>query len=359
MKVIEYSRKDLRIIAPWWKILEKGLEMTPFQSFAWNKLLVHQYNSQGYRKIYRRLRYVCVCDDQEIKLIAPLRFKNYIRGSKHIREIELLGADSFSDYVNFIYSDFKEEYFTSLMHFLSDKYSSYILHWRDIPANSSIGTQLKKRFGENLNEERFTVTISLNFESFQKYFDHLSKHTRQNYRTAINRIKRDGHQFSWKEFDGISDRTFTKKLMDVNYARTIEKNPDRYKSFGKRVKEVLRKYMNNFICEMIANYEDAWVLVGYIDDDIVGFLAGSKVGNIVYVMMNKVNPKYEFYSPMIVAIVQYIQHCLESKNGIEIMDFGRGTEQYKFKLGGEAQQLYGIEKIGLAKSFLKKEADKV
>jgi hypothetical protein len=107
--------------------------MTFFQSFEWNKLLLNQFRKQWKRRLYRKVQYGCVFEKNHLVVIAPLRIKRLVKEKKIIKEIELLGSDSFSDYVNLIYSDAKKEYFDCLIKGMAARWKDYEINWSCIP----------------------------------------------------------------------------------------------------------------------------------------------------------------------------------------------------------------------------------
>ncbi len=343
MKIKIYGEHCIKSIKDSWMALEKGSDMTIFQSYEWNEILLYQYNHQYIRRLYRKIRYVCLSDENNIiKVIAPLRIKKIIKKGKIIREIELFGADSFSDYVNFIYNDVNETYFTEIMSFINNKWRKYKIRWNSIPEKSKLGIALSLRYP--LDTSYYYKCIYIPIPENGNYINMLSKSTRQNYRTAINRMKREGLEFTWRIFDYNIDENLIDKLMDINLERTIEKNGDEFQKLGRKMVEYINLKFGNIVRRMMSYSNHSWTLVSYLNDDEAGFLTGLRTEDTVYVMMNKVRPKYTFYSPMIVAIIDYIDSLNMGVDKIKIVDFGRGTEDYKYKLGGKEVSLIKYER---------------
>jgi hypothetical protein len=304
--------------------------------------LVNQFNKQWKRRFYRKIRYACVYDGDKFVVIAPLRIKRLIKKKGIVKEIELLGSDSFSDYVNLIYAEAENEHFECLMNGLASNWKGYALNWTSIPKESAFGAYIRGRFGENVQDWYKTVLIPLDrFENFDDYFKSLSKSTRQNYRTACNRMNRDGVSFRWKIYDGIIEKSLIDTLLEINLERTIEKNQSEFSTKRAIRKESRELKYYSIVRSMMSEMKSCWTLVVYINDKEAGFLTGAKSGRIIYVVMNKVKPEYEFYSPMIAAIVQLAEKLYGSRE-IEILDFGRGTEDYKYKLGGVDTDLVSL-----------------
>lgn len=335
-----------------WLKLQNSEDMTYFQSIEWNYLLINQFNRQIEKRFYRRIRYICVFDNNSLVLIAPLRIKKIFKFFHVIKEIELLGADSFSDYVNLIYgNNVKESYFDYLFDFLHKYKTGYKLVWNCIYKNTLFGKYLKKKYCYNIREYKKSIYIpSNNFANFEEYFLSLSKSTRQNFRTSCNRMKRDGLSFSFRLYGCLQNehnslsKEVVKRLMKLNLIRTIEKNSQQFSSKIKILKESFNLRFRNIVKDNIETNPSQWTLIAYLDNKEAGFLTGvfSNTKNCIYVMMNKVLPEFEFYSPMMTAIIKFIEYNY-SIGYTGIYDFGRGTESYKYKLGGQENILLSLE----------------
>ena len=335
MKYEIYTQSSLNKIFEQWQTLECGKDMYFYQSFAWNTLLNNQFKSQWLKRFYRCIRYICIYDNKDkIRLIAPLRIKKLIKKREVIKEIELLGSDSFSDYVNLIYSDLDDSVLDYFFEVLKCQWNGYTIRWRLIPKDSLFSDYLYSRYPGNVNDYYKSVVISLKYSDFEDYYSKLSKSTRQNYRTSCNRMAKDEIDFKIRVFNNLRDNALIDKLLlDINYERTIEKNQDRFNSKIKRLRERYSLKHKSIVRDMMKQLENSWTLIAYINDDEAGFLTGVKCDDRIHVMMNKVNTRYEFYSPMIVAIIKYIEEMFKTGD-VKTMDFGRGTEQYKYRLGG-------------------------
>ena len=337
MNIKVYKISQLHIIEEEWKRLEKGKDMTFFQTFEWNKCLVTQFKRLIFRRLYRTLKYVVLYDDDgNVICIAPLRIKRLVKKRTIVRCIELLGADSFSDYVNLIYDSCYEEGFSTMMEYIFKRWKKYSIDWRSIPKDSLFADFLINYYKDNTLDFRKCVYIPVEKKD---YYSELSKNTRQNFRTSCNRMQRDGLSFRWEIVNIIDEDSLIDKLLEINLERTIEKNSHRFTNRVSVIKEKIRLRYLSIIRIIMGNSEYAWSLIAYLNDDIAGFLTGAYYKDKVYVMMNKVSPQYEFYSPMIVASIQYIGELCQSDSDIKIVDFGRGTESYKYRLGGEEADL--------------------
>lgn len=78
----------------WEQIYNSNKELTPFQSFTWNKCLIEN-------KIYKgNLNFTLLYKNEELLIIAPFVNKNKIL----YNEATFLGMNTHTDYLNFIYA---------------------------------------------------------------------------------------------------------------------------------------------------------------------------------------------------------------------------------------------------------------
>ena len=63
MNIKVYKISQLHIIEEEWKRLEKGKDMTFFQTFEWNKCLVTLLKRLIFMSMYRIIKYVVLYDD--------------------------------------------------------------------------------------------------------------------------------------------------------------------------------------------------------------------------------------------------------------------------------------------------------
>ena len=92
------------------------------------------------------------------------------------------------------------------------------------------------------------------------------------------------------------------------------------------------------------NMRDSFTLLVELNDKIVGYIYGIKDNNnVVRIMQNCVDEDYKYYSPMFRGIYDYIIESISKENGLKEIDFTRGDEEYKYKLGGRDTKLYDFE----------------
>lgn len=176
--------------------------------------------------------------------------------------------------------------------------------------------------------------VAIQFESYQSLISSISKSTKQNLRTAENRLKRDG-----KEHSLISNyyEPFSKKqiqqCIDLYFTRQKEK-------YAKDLFNQAMIKIINFTTQMMRKNKGLFVAL-LIDGEITEFMFGYiNINSHSYeVTKLAINDEYGFYSPGMVLISKAVEF-FSNNTDIRKLDLCRGTEQYKLKMGGEIYHTY-------------------
>lgn len=118
-----------------------------------------------------------------------------------------------------------------------------------------------------------------------------------------------------------------------------------YKSIISYIKLKLLLYReknNNIVEASMQNMENSFAVIVKLQDEIVGYIYGLREKRgVIRILQNCVNEDYKFYSPMFRGIYDYISdNC--GNCDINDIDFTRGDEEYKYKLGGKEVKLYSF-----------------
>ena len=118
-------------------------------------------------------------------------------------------------------------------------------------------------------------------ESREEYEKSLSKHTRQNLRTAKNRMDKAEIKYEVKVLGKIDDDDdLIQKLIEVHVARMAEKNmvtTDLIHKISSYIRIRYRKkqeHRNNVVAESMKRMEESCLVIVYLNDDIAGYLYG-------------------------------------------------------------------------------------
>lgn len=174
------------------------------------------------------------------------------------------------------------------------------------------------------------------------YFNSLSKHSRQNIRTAYNRMKREEKSYRIEFYNKNKRLEFHQKneCMKLYCNRMIEK-------FGKNTLSHPLLYLSqrffNPINNCLKKLDNQFHALLYIDDELAAFMSGFYNCDNTRLVVPKLafNSKYKFYEPgniMIKETAEYLQRFCDNFE----LDLSRGDEKYKFAMGGEEHFNYSF-----------------
>lgn len=177
-------------------------------------------------------------------------------------------------------------------------------------------------------------------DSFDEYFAHLSKHVRQNVRTAYNRVQRDNlsvifHSYSptWtcpdygKCLDVFTKRQTTaigKSLLGLHFIKNWSIRYFKNDTFS------LRDMDCTYLSELKFS-KDGPVAAAL-------FAFRDRKGDRIIVPRLAINSDYGFYSPGLILVAETIKDL--QKGFVRNLDLSRGSEKYKFDMGGEPYYTY-------------------
>lgn len=340
MYTIEYfPQKDIDRIEEEWRKLEKGSEMTYFQRYDWYKMLIPFTPSV---KFYTDSFYAVVRKDGKAVLIAPLWVltHNYLFVNK--RGIYLIGRRGCTDYMNFIYETFDPDSISFLLTQLAKKYGQNTLTIEGIKEDTNTFQYLKTQHCAITVSSEVCVSLSIpdRIEDYQKM---LSKSSRQNIRTAVNRSEKDGLRFDYY-FDDIS--ISKSRCSDIRTKRLAKKANNGSGTILSRLKSAIYRSLEvRFpICLPHESDIQSHYLSAYLNDELqMYFCYGmDQTAKRLVVMTAGLDDKYARYSLGMVAWYNYILQLINDKQITEI-DFLRGGERYKYALGGTESSISTIK----------------
>lgn len=172
----------------WISLQEKGGLHTPFQDYDYMKrtwkLLYPYYLKKNYMG-----KFYSFYDDGECVMIVPIA--HYLRK----RHAELLANVNGLNYCDVLVKD--EKYIKSALAMMAQDYDT--LNCNKVLESSVLYTALK----DEVEISRTLNNVCINFgDDFEAYNKSLSKSTRQNLRTAYNRLNTDGKSLEFKVMVG-------------------------------------------------------------------------------------------------------------------------------------------------------------
>lgn len=340
MSTIIIKNREIDSIESDWRRLEKGRDMTYFQSFDWYKMLATKNRMTGGR--CHEIVYVIVKEADTVVMIAPLwiikkTFRIFNKASIHI-----FGSGTWTDYCNFIYDVFDERYVLSIFDKIKEVYGVNEMHFSKLKENTAMYAFLTQRYQISKSEPNVCVALDIP-ASEDEYWSSLSKNSRQNIRTAFNRLSKDGIELFFEGFDtGFSLQEF-KTYRNI---RVKEKNNNPVKLDLNWVKNLIGERLL-FSFPEYAPFDDDKNSKFITAKTPSGKLCGAFcVGLDTYrkeivVMAVSVNPGFYRYSPGILAMFSFIKKQI-GQNEIRRIDFTRGNEPYKYTLGGKDHYIYSL-----------------
>ncbi len=255
-------------------------------------------------------------------MIAPLCRRYTPHGIKYVS----FGATPTIAFQDFIYSDnLSEEDMLACLQLLKAKCGE--IRFYNLSHESMLYRVLAKQ-GEPVRENK-NVTIPIG-EGYEGYYAALSKNTRQNVRTAYNRMSTDGRLWEIELVDGRNlKRDVEKELMDVYVTR----RKARYRATSAVHEWFLRHEHFNTIA--MRQLDEAKFIVLRIDGKVAAFLAGYVDENHESLLIPRLAISDEFgrYSPGVVLINESMK-LLEDKLHLKFLDLSKGDEKYKTQMGG-------------------------
>ena len=301
----------------WSELYQRNSDATYYQSpeymrASWDNLLPYCF-------ILRIIPvfYVFFKEDNAI-FILPL-FKKILKKS-----YTLYGQKAGLGYLDGIYGDDItisdiEECFESLK-----KIFNGTIYFEHIKESSFLGKWLLEQ-GCRVSEEFYTE-IPLP-TSYEQYYASLSKHMKQNIRTAYNRIKSDGLDLNFQSLDYINDSEKIRLDLQKLYIerQIIKYGKNKLYSFFVRYVDMGTKIQKNQTIK-----EKSFLL--YIGNEIAAYYDAIYTNGKVIVPRLAIAEKFNRYSPGIILINESVKHLLAA--GIEVIDLTHGNESYKLSMGG-------------------------
>ena len=332
------SVKDFEALEGTWKQLENGKDMTAFQTYEWNRLLIEEFFSLLYNRLFAEVKCYIVTENQKAVAILPVIIQK--RNAKIVwwgrkKGAYILGEGSWSDYLNFIYKEPNTKAWELILKNLPRPFFATSLR-----SNTEMCHFLDAR-GDMCGQHP-SVFIPLMSDAAE-YLASLSKSVRQNLRTAANRMNKDALVYELRIEDGKLNASLATELVSMHYDRAKIKNQKQYKKnlhwISRNIRNSYKEYQNrqyNIIYHsMISNMAGVTVIV-YLNGVPAGYMYGVRDFDAVRVMHNCINEEYKFYSPMFKGAYDFICEEINNKRySVTQIDFTRGNEGYKFQLGGE------------------------
>lgn len=268
---------------------------------------------------------------------------------------EIMGNKNGCEYCDFIYAEDAnvELYVNELLEYLQSNIVFVRVKETSILYKAFVGKENMKETGEDM-----CINIALP-NAYEEYYKSLSSSTRQNLRTAFNRLKREGHNVSlrvitndgkcvswgYEEMQAVQQDSvtyheleLTETTINQDFAQMLalyyQRHAERY---GEKTSKLKIWYMRhlNFVTHSLRMLDSAMNVMLFIDNKLAAFMSGF----VSYGESNYIVPRLSiqgacgFYSPGMLLVNETARYMIGRTNNRNL-DLSLGTETYKTKMGG-------------------------
>ncbi len=303
----------LAIQAEWEEIYDSNDELSPFQSFDWNRALIENGACIG------RLCFYCLYREDKMVLIAPFLRQNKIIYS----ELVFVGTGAHADYLNFVYCKDLEydEFFGFIKEILCCNRNT-VLRLDLIQNSSKISSFISLLPYQQRN--CFTTCVKIPIcDSVPQYCATLSKSHVTNIKRCMRKLEKNFDEVEYKFIENrrLEDRDI-EEVLHLYQKRHIEQSHSLNLASINAIRQYLKGRCKCFLSECYLNGKMVAMFLGYV----------SSSGNIC-VPITAYDTDYKEYSVGKVLLYNTICFLINQKRRIDF-DLTRGEEPYKYNLGG-------------------------
>ena len=325
-----FSISDIADIEKDWRLLEIGPSMTYFQMYDWYQSILPSIPKDCKRY---ESRIVALYNDGIIKVIAPVFIIKQTFKFINRKGVYLLGHGGWSDYLNFIYNnEITKDDILFILEDIKNQYGCHDFFFDELPENTLLYSTILDTLCVRSNEITTCVELKLP-ENEDIYLKSLSKNSRQNLRTSINRINKAGLTLSFVFDDRNADKVLCEELRKQSLLR--KRGDHNLLQWLKiRIISPLR-FCFHFGIPIYADINSHLMTV-YINNELAAFFnyGYDRTHKRIVLMAAGTSDKYAWYSPGILLLYEFIKHEI-IVHEIEVVDYTRGNEKYKYSLGGK------------------------
>lgn len=331
-KINKYTPSQIAMLEPIWKELEKGQDMTYFQTYDWYAMLSKIWDVS---EPWMETVILSVTEDETPVLIAPFIIVKRTYHLVNKKGVYFWGRNGWSDYLNLVYNRFDSIAAGAAIDYVKKEYGIKRFVFEQVRESTAFYSYVSENTMYTL--VGLTNCVALRLPSLvDDYKKILSKHARQNIRTANNRALKDGINFRFCYDDEGVDKELCRTMRQkrvVAKRKAVYGEMNFVHKLSFRIKEKLFFHYPEYL-PFYAD-ENSKMLTVYDGETLCGFFnyGIDKHHKTIVLMAVGTNESYAKYSPGILALYSFICSKIEEKD-IECLDFTRGDEPYKFALGG-------------------------
>lgn len=194
-------------------------------------------------------------------------------------------------------------------------------------------------------KKEICVSIPLKGLDYESYFSALSKHQRQNIRTAYNKLCREGIEWQMEEFSNsypIPERQFLQCQKMYENRRRVGGN-QKWLMVYDPIRAILKRKAN-FVTRLIKDLDESLIFVLYFGEVPVAYAGGfyDKGLETYFVPRLSTNNAYLSYSAGIILVNEIVKKLIV--RGAAFFNLTRGNEPYKYAMGGKEHFTYCINR---------------
>lgn len=176
-------------------------------------------------------------------------------------------------------------------------------------------------------------------DTFENYYQNLSKNVRQNIRTAYNRASKNNVNYQLQVFSKAESGCINWKHLKEMYRKRNQFR--KQKKYWKSAIYYQLDYLFNKEKDLF-DYEttkqtDFTLAILKMNEEIAAYFFGYQTNNRLEINRVVINDDFKFYSPGLVLFNEFIQQNIQH---LDVIDLTVGDEKYKFDLGGEKHFIY-------------------
>jgi len=273
-------------------------------------------------------------DDDESIAFAPLRQSKYKLWNwfgYNVIEPMCYGP---TDYNGFLMTKRNEECLKLFFKYLYDRIDWDFMHLMDIPETSAILNHLPLLYEYNYVLEKGAECPYLPIS--KSTHTELSKNFAYNLSRQMRKLKKEYHKVDVIEHDKFGT---VEKAMKTFFSL----HENRWQS--KNMLGILSQdELKNFHLDVARIFsEKGWLALYFlvVDEEPIASLYGFKYNNNISLYLGGFNVDFSKYSPQNLLLYELLKKCIE--NGINKLDFLRGSEQYKQKWCSNYSMNYNLK----------------
>lgn len=316
------QREELAQLQPEWvQLLERQPDPVPFQHPTWQRVWLEEFQDG------RDLVLLAVRDGESLVGVAPL-----LRDGE---SLTLVGHYSICDYMDFVIApDACRDVFAALLDHLQDEAWSR-LELRGIRDGSTTLSELTSLLeSKGMNVERTEEAVAPRVElpgDWEEYVSSLKKKHRHELRRKIRNLQAEG-DLQLRPYT-TSEEVDTHLPVLLRFM--VDSREDKARFMSEQMGLFFHKATKALADEgLIRLYELE------LDGRVVASVLCFDQGGQLYMYNSGYDPEYAPLSVGVVSKALCLQEAIES--GKHCVDFLRGDEEYKYRLGAQDQQIYRL-----------------